>query len=85
MNKRNRIDNFFPVQTPGSTESGPSTQGSNNIPNVTAQLKSGDIESDSGLRKPIENLDPAIRDIARREYISRGPANQLIIHMNGHG
>jgi hypothetical protein len=32
-----------------------------------------DIESDTGLRKPIENLNPTIRDIARREYISRGP------------
>jgi hypothetical protein len=73
MNKRNRIDNFFPVQTTGSTESGPSTQASDNIPHVTAQLRPGDIESDPGLRRPIENLDPAVRDIARREYISKGP------------
>jgi hypothetical protein len=42
-------------------------------PHVTTQLRLGDIESDPGFRKPIENLNPAIRDIARREYIRKGP------------
>jgi hypothetical protein len=70
MNKRNRIDSFFQLQT---TESGTSTQASVNNPRVTAALGPGDIESDPGLRKPIEQLDPDVRDLARREYISRGP------------
>jgi hypothetical protein len=70
MNKRNRIDSFFQLQT---TESGTSTQASVNNLRITAALGPGDIESDPGLRKPIEQLDPDVRDLARREYISRGP------------
>jgi hypothetical protein len=60
MNKRNKIQ---------TTESGPSTQASVNTPHVAAALRVGDIESDAGLRKPTKQLDPDIRDLARREYI----------------
>jgi hypothetical protein len=47
MNKKNRIDNFFLVQTTKSTESGPSTRATDNIPRqrVTAELRPGDIET----------------------------------------
>ena len=38
-----------------------------------AQLKEGDIEPDPGKRKPIESLDPDLRDVARRMYINMGP------------
>ena len=46
-------------------------------PNVRAELKPGDVESDPGKRIPIEELDPDIRDLARREYISMGPEMHL--------
>jgi hypothetical protein len=65
IKKSRKIDNFFPIQSPGS-ESGSSTRASNNIPHVI-KLRPGDIVSDSGLRKPIKNLDQKIRNIARRE------------------
>ncbi|XP_044321404.1 uncharacterized protein [Triticum aestivum] len=37
------------------------------------QLREGDIEPDPGRRKPIESLDPDIRDVARRMYVNMGP------------
>lgn len=37
------------------------------------QLRGGDIEPDPGRRKPIESLDPDIRDVARRMYVNMGP------------
>ena len=76
MSKRNReVTAYFPVQaiTAQSTVEGPSTQASGNNSHVTAELGPGDIESDPGLRIPIEDLNPDIRDLARREYINRGP------------
>ena len=57
------------------TETCPATRASDDVPRVTAQLKPGDIEPDPSKRIPIENLDPDIRDLARREYISKGPTN----------
>ena len=78
MNKRyKKVTSFFQVvETNESTEEGPSTRASDNIPHVTAELGPGDIESDPGLRIPIENLDPDVRDLARREYTSRGPCQR---------
>ena len=74
MSKRNKtLNSFFQVRTTETAETGPSTQTTDNTPNVRAELKPGDVESDPGKRIPIEELDPDIRDLARREYISMGP------------
>ena len=37
------------------------------------QFRKGDIQPDPGLRKPIESLDPDLRDVARSMYINMGP------------
>ncbi|XP_040249862.1 uncharacterized protein [Aegilops tauschii subsp. strangulata] len=64
---------------PPSTSSDPpamSTPESNNLGNpadARDQFCKSDIEADPGLRKPIESLDPNIRDAARRIYINMGP------------
>jgi hypothetical protein len=66
------MDNFYPLQSPASTESSHSIRASNNTPHVI-ELRPDDIESDSGLRKRIENLDPEIRNIAsRRSTLAHG-------------
>ena len=78
MSKRNKtLNSFFQVRTTEAAETGPSAQttdvGSMAAPNVRAELKPGDVKSDPVKRIPIEELDPDIRDLARREYISMGP------------
>ena len=87
MNKRNKtLNSFFQVKTTETVETGPSTQTVDNTPNVRAELKPGDVESDPGKRIPIEELDPDIRDLARREYISMGPCqptNHTYEQLNG--
>jgi hypothetical protein len=47
------------------------TERGSNDPNVT--LNDADIVADPGLRVPIENLHPNLRDAARRAYILKGP------------
>ena len=61
------------METPKPRKTGPSTQTTDNTPNVRAELKLGDVESDLGKRIPIEDLDADIRNLARKEYISMGP------------
>ena len=67
------------MRPPHYTSSNPpamSTPESNNLGNPADahdQFRKGDIELDPGLRKPIESLDPNIRDAARRIYINMGP------------
>ena len=80
------MNSFFQVRTTETAETGPSTQTADNTPNVRAELKPGDVESDPGKRIPIEELDPDIRDLARREYISMGPCqptNHTYENING--
>ena len=74
-------------QTETTTEMGPQPSASSNPPSIPtresiifyipasarAQLSEGDIQPDPGLRKPIESLDPDLRDVARRMYINMGP------------
>nr|XP_045087600.1 uncharacterized protein LOC123495030 [Aegilops tauschii subsp. strangulata] len=69
------LTSFFQPQSTDSivTETGPSIAANDDVPHVTPQLKPGDTEPDPGKRIPIENLDPDITDLARREYISKGP------------
>src|SRR4051812_16820824 len=55
-------------------------------PRIAAQLKPGDVEPDPGKRIPIEDLDPDIRDLARRQYISMGtcqPTDHTYERTNG--
>ena len=72
-------DTTIEMGPPPSTSSDPpamSTPESNNIGNPADahdQFRKGDIEPDPGRRKPIESLDPNIRDAARRIYINMGP------------
>ena len=69
MSKRNKtLNSFFQVRTTETAETGPSAQ-TTDTPNVRAELKPGDVESDPGKRILIEELDPDIRDLARRVYI----------------
>lgn len=70
-----------------NAEMGPPPLTSNNPPSISTresnifvipdsargQLREGDIQPDPGLRKPIESLDPDIRDVARRMYVNMGP------------
>ena len=74
-------------QTETTTEMGPQPSASSNPPSIPtresiifdipvsahAQLSEGDIQPDPGLRKPIESLDPDLRDVARSMYINMGP------------
>uniref|UniRef100_A0A8R7V029 TTF-type domain-containing protein n=1 Tax=Triticum urartu TaxID=4572 RepID=A0A8R7V029_TRIUA len=89
MSKRNKtLNSFFQVRTTEAAETGPSAQTTDveSAPNVRAELKPGDVESDPGKRIPIEELDPDIRDLARREYISMGPcqpSNHTYEKING--
>mgnify|MGYP005830018055 CR=1 FL=1 len=72
-------DTTIEMGPPPSTSSDPpamSTPESNNLGNpadARDQFCKSDIEADPGLRKPIESLDPNIRDAARRIYINMGP------------
>ena len=67
-----------------NAEMGPPPLTSNNPPSISTresnipdsargQLREGDIQPDPGRRKPIESLDPDIRDVARRMYVNMGP------------
>jgi len=60
------------VQEPETTEEVPSNANDlQNNPPVAASEE--DIVADPGLRIPIEQMDPNIRDAVRRAYISKGP------------
>ena len=69
------------AQTESTHQSGPaiSTEGSNNladrVANANTRLGLGMdvIVLDPGLRTTIEDLDPNIKDVARREYVNLGP------------
>ncbi|KAK1397692.1 zinc finger MYM-type protein 1-like [Heracleum sosnowskyi] len=71
---RNSVDSeSTPCSTPVSTPS-ISTPNTTPISRVITTMESDidGIESDPGLRKPIEDYDIGIRDRIRREYISKG-------------
>ncbi|KAK1380574.1 hypothetical protein POM88_027318 [Heracleum sosnowskyi] len=73
---RNSVDSeSTPCSTPVSTPS-ISTPNTTLIPRVITTMESDidGIESDPGLRKPIEDYDIGIRYRIRREYISKGLA-----------
>ncbi|KAL8150973.1 hypothetical protein V2J09_020781 [Rumex salicifolius] len=42
-----------------------------------ARTCESDMVSDPGLRKPIDDYDPRIRDDVRREYVTKGPCQPL--------
>ena len=53
---------------------GPSNaNGLQNNPQPQVTPNSDDIVADPGLRIPIDQMDPNIRDAVRRAYISKGP------------
>ena len=68
------------AQAESTPQSGPAitSEGSNNladrVANANTRLGLGMdvIVSDPGLRTPIEDLDPNIKDVARREYANLG-------------
>jgi hypothetical protein len=60
------MENFFPKKDPPTKNSEPQKR-------VRIELNMDDIVADPGLRKSIYDFDPAIRDEAKRAYLSMGP------------
>lgn len=67
MNRNRKISSWF---APVSNSNQPPPEPQQNEPHV--DLNPDDIEPDPGLRKPIEELHPDVRDAARRECLAMG-------------
>jgi hypothetical protein len=75
------------IETESTSQSGPSSsissEASDNlafrVADANTRLGHGMdvIVSDPGLRTPIEDLDPKVKDVARREYINLGPCQPI--------
>jgi hypothetical protein len=65
------------TETGSIPQSGPSI--ASRVANANTRLGVGMnvIISDPGLRTPIEDLDPNIQDVARREYVNLGPCQPI--------